>query len=190
MSSSPPIAVRSLRWEDFNDLVENYFRLYSERDAGEPIGITLFGTRPSLADEASWFERAFRGSLEGDQIFLVAEVAGRVVGTCSIHRLGPTPDSELSHVGELGILVRRESRGKGVGTALLKRALAEARSKFEIVYLSVFSVNEGARRLYERFGFVVCGHFPRLVKRASRYFDEDRMVLELTQASPEAGANR
>jgi RimJ/RimL family protein N-acetyltransferase len=93
-------------------------------------------------------------------------------------------------VGQLGILVHRDHRGSGVGTALLQRALAEARSKFELVYLSVFSVNSGALRLYQRFGFSVCGHLPRAVKRGGRYFDEERMVLEFEKTPGESGANR
>jgi len=180
MSSLPGITVRPVRWGDFDDLREMYFRLYDERAAGEPIGITLFADRPSLADEVSWFEGHYRSALAGDEIFRVAELDGHAVGSCTIGRFGPGGTSEMSHVGELGILVGQAHRGKGVGTALLERCLCEARSKFELVYLTVFSVNTTAQQIYRRFGFTVCGHLPRVIKRGDRYFDEERMVLDFS----------
>jgi len=190
MTPTPRIVVRSVRWNDFDDVRESYFRLYDERVTNPSIGITLFAERPSMSDETNWFAATFRRVLAGDEIFQVAEVDDRVVGTCSIHRAGLGPTSEMSHVGELGILVRQEYRGKGVGSALLASALDEARSRFELVYLSVFSVNVGAQRLYRRFGFTPCGHFPRLVKRGNEYLDEDRMVLDFSKSPRGTGANR
>lgn len=183
--SSSALTVRPVRWEDFHDLRETYFQLYDERESDPSIGITLFGKRPSLADEVDWFDRMFRRFLGGEAITLVAEIEGHAVGSCTIARVGPGAESEQSHVGELGILVRKGFRGRGAGTALLERSLSEARRKFEVVYLSVFSVNEGAQRLYRRFGFSVCGHLPRVVKRNGQYFDEERMVLDFSKVPRE-----
>jgi len=184
------VVVRPFRPEDAADLGEIYYGLYDERDAGEPVGITLFTSRPSHEDEAAWYDQQTRRMASGDLLYLVAEVEGRAVGACSVARIGPTAASEQAHVGELGILVHRKMRGQGVGAALLEATLKEARSKFEVVYLTVFSFNERARRLYERFGFVVCGHLPRMAKRGDLYFDMERMVLLLP--NPPAGpvANR
>jgi len=179
MSERLDVTVRPVRWEDFDDLRETYFQLYDERDAGEPIGIHLFAERPSLADEADWFAAAFRKAAKGDAIFLVAEVEGHAVGSCTVARLDPAKGSETAHVGELGILVRRGFRGRGVGTALFERSIAEAPKLFEIVFLSVFSVNTGAHRLYERYGFRDCGHLPAAVKRGGQYLDMERMFLDL-----------
>lgn len=190
MPTPAGLTVRPARWGDFDDLRETYFRLYDERAAGEPIGITLFADRPTLSDEVSWFEGHFRRALAGDEIFLVAELDGHAVGSCTIGRAGRGPASEESHVGELGILVDQNHRGKGVGTALLERCLHDARSKFEVVYLTVFSSNALAQRLYHRFGFSVCGHLPRVVKRGERYFDEERMVLDFSNTPDRTGANR
>jgi RimJ/RimL family protein N-acetyltransferase len=190
MSPSGPVLVRPLLWGDFDDLTNVYYRVYDERAEGQPIGLTLFETRPSRTDEVRWFEGLYRHSIEGSAVTVVAEVDGHVVGSCTIGGGGHSGASEQAHVGELGILVDRDHRGRGVGSALLQRALSDARTKFEVVYLSVFSVNEGARRLYERFGFRVCGHLPRVVKRAGKYFDEERMVLDFASSSPGTQANR
>jgi len=177
-----PITVRTFRPEDADDLRMVYYQLYDERDAGEPVGISLFATRPSIDDERQWFERQYAQLQSGELIGLVAEVDGHAVGSCSVARHGPTADSEQGHAAELGILVRRDMRGRGVGTALLEEALRESRAKFEVVFLSVFEFNARAQRLYERFGFTVCGRLPRAVKRGGRYFDLIRMVRFLDEA--------
>ncbi|MGD0250458.1 MAG: GNAT family N-acetyltransferase [Thermoplasmata archaeon] len=171
--------VREVRWSDFDDLREMYYELYEERERGEPIGITLFTDRPSLADEVAWFAEAYRGVLEGHTVFSVAEEGGRIVGNCQVHRKGPSARFEGGHVGVLGILVHRDHRGKGVGRVLLAHALDACRGRFETVRLSVFMTNARAKHLYEKFGFVTVGRVPRAVRRGSRYFDEDEMVLVL-----------
>ncbi len=178
VTGSSPVRVREVVWTDFDELREIYYHLYEERDRGDPIGITLYSEeRPSLADEVLWFAGGYRKVLMGEAVWSVAERDGHAVGSCEIHRLGATATSEQAHVGVLGILVHADHRGTGVGSALLRHALTAAREKFEVVRLSVFSVNEGARRLYERFGFRPSGHGPRAVKRGGTYFDEEEMIL-------------
>ena len=170
------ITVRPYRPEDATDLGRTYYGLYDERDAGEPVGIPLFTDRPPPEDEKAWYEYQYARAQKGEAIYLVAEVDGHVVGNCSVGRVGDSETSEQAHAAELGILVDRGMRGKGVGSALLERVLAEAQTKFDVVYLSVFSINTRAQQLYERFGFTTCGLLPRAVKRGDQYFDMVRMV--------------
>lgn len=47
------------------------------------------------------------------------------------------------------------ARGRGVGTALVRALIDEGRAAGTKVRHTVFVMNEGARRLYERLGFVV-----------------------------------
>ena len=185
--TSADVIVRDVRWDDFNDLREIYYRLYEERERGEPIGITLHAERPSLSDEVEWFGHAYRGVLSGDAVISVADVSGRVVGSCHIRRLGPAATSESAHVAVLGIVVDAPYRGRGIGEALMRHALERSRGKFEVIRLQVFSINERAQRLYRRIGFVPCGHHPRAVRRGGQYFDEEEMVL-LLDSFPGKGA--
>ncbi|MDG5500237.1 GNAT family N-acetyltransferase [Marinobacter sp. BGYM27] len=46
-------------------------------------------------------------------------------------------------------------QGQGLGSSLLRELIADARSRGVPVRLQVLHANEGARRLYERLGFVV-----------------------------------
>ena len=185
---SPPFLIRELRWEDFTARMEGYFALYDEVQANPDLGLTLAASRPTEEQETEWFGALYRQVRRGDAIALVAEVDGRAVGMVTIAstRYGGRP-SETSHVGTLGIVVDRAYRGRGIGSALMLRALEDARAKFETLRLSVFSVNAGARRLYERLGFVVTGRLAREVKRGGRYLDEETMALDLRGWRPPTG---
>jgi RimJ/RimL family protein N-acetyltransferase len=174
-----PVSVRELRWSDFDPIRETYWLLFEEREEQPDIGITLFETRPSYADEVAWFASLYRRVLAGDAIVGVAVRGESYLGHCTVGRVGPTADSEAAHVGELGILVHRDHRGEGAGRALLANVLARCVGHFEVVRLSVFSTNVRARRLYQEFGFVPVGTVPRAIRRGSTYFDEELMVKKL-----------
>ncbi len=61
--------------------------------------------------------------------------------------------AKVLYIDDLCVL--SESRGAGIGSALIERLIAFARElKCDRVELNVWEFNEGARRLYERFGFV------------------------------------
>jgi RimJ/RimL family protein N-acetyltransferase len=176
------VVVRELRWSDFDDLTATYYLLYDEREVQTDLGISLFRTRPSREDQVTWFANLYRRVLSGETVAAIAERNGHAIGSCIVHCVGPSRESEMSHVGELGIVVHRDHRGTGVGTALLRRALEQCRGKFDLVRLSVFSVNVRARRLYEQFGFVFVGTIPRAVRRGNQSFGEDFMFLDLSLA--------
>ena len=93
---------------------------------------------------------------EGDLGFVALDTeSGRPVGAAWC-RLSEGDDKGFAYLDdetpELGVAVLPEHRGKGVGTALLRRLLAEAAERFKAVSLSV-SPNNPAVRLYERLGF-------------------------------------
>jgi RimJ/RimL family protein N-acetyltransferase len=176
---SERVKVRPVEWRDLEDLVRIYYECYDERDAGRFIGIHLFAQRPSFAEEVEWFSGLYRRQLAGTAVVGIAEVDGHAVANCTVMHRGPGPLSEAAHVGELGILVNRAHRGRGVGTAAMEEVIGRCRGKFEAIRLSVLTRNEGAIRLYERLGFVKVGIIPKAVKRGSEYFDEEIMVRSL-----------
>ncbi|MGA8664786.1 MAG: GNAT family N-acetyltransferase [Thermoplasmata archaeon] len=183
-SAKVAFTLRELKESDLEPLTQTYYELYEERDRGEPIGIHLFHQRPSHEDEVTWFAGLFRHVTSNESVVVIADVAGQPVGSCTVGPAGPLRASETGHVGVLGILVNRRFRGRGIGEALMRRTLELCRGQFELVRLSVFADNEGAKRLYSRLGFVACGRIPRAIKRGSRYIDEDLMILDLTAPNP------
>lgn len=116
-----------------------------------------------------WPYDAFE-SLLGEPAFLVAVDAGAVVGYV-VASLTPNHGRGLGHVKD--VAVHPDRRGDGVGTALLERALSILASRgAETVKLEVRESNDGARRLYGRFGF-------EPLRRMPRYYDdgEDAIVM-------------
>jgi len=77
------------------------------------------------------------------------EVVGRIGLHCVAH-------ARRRHVAELGMAVRDDRKGRGVGTALLRAAtdLADRWLQIRRIELQVYADNERAIRLYTRHGFV------------------------------------
>ncbi|MCS7206949.1 MAG: arsinothricin resistance N-acetyltransferase ArsN1 [Dehalococcoidia bacterium] len=112
---------------------------------------TLEGEPHPVEERLAWFRD--HGPTEP---ILVAEVDGMVVGWASLSRYKPRRCYD--GVKELSIYVRREWRGKGVGSllldALLKRAAQVGVHK---VVLYAFPSNTRALRLYRKMGFRTVG---------------------------------
>ncbi len=87
--------------------------------------------------------------------FMVAERAGEVVGIAGL-KVG---SGRTRHSGSLFIYVARQQQGQGTGTRLMQSLLDLADNWLLLrrVELTVLTENEGAKRLYERLGFVVEG---------------------------------
>ncbi|WP_037868258.1 GNAT family N-acetyltransferase [Streptomyces sp. NRRL S-813] len=106
-----------------------------------------------------------------DEIF-VAELDGAVVGYI---RLGlATPLASNAHVRQIrGLAVADGARGAGVGRALLRAAVAEARRRgARRLSLRVLGHNTAARKLYESEGFVVEGVQPEEFLLDGAYVDD------------------
>ena len=106
--------------------------------------------RPDLAGLLSGWGRP------GDAAVVAESAEGRPLGA-AWYRFGSEDDHSYGYVSpripELGIAVRGEARGRGIGTLLLRALLAEARrSGVAELSLSVERDNPAAR-LYARVGF-------------------------------------
>ena len=73
---------------------------------------------------------------------------------------------------ELAIAMIPACTGRGIGAQLLGRVLSPAASVYPAVYLSVRATNP-AKRLYERFGFVVIGELTNRVGGKSFHMKKD-----------------
>lgn len=170
--------IRKVEWRDMKDLVDNYYSYYDEVVREDPdLGLIFHHDKPDLESEVTWFSTLFREVLANNAVAVVAEEDGGVVGICDVHR--NRPGSEMSHIGVLGMAIRKEYRDKGIGTKLITAVIEECKGKYEIVVLGVFAKNDRAMHLYNKLGFVEYGRLPRGIKRDSRYYDEIHMYKVL-----------
>ncbi len=143
------IEVRPVRVED----AEAIWRI-----AREPGVIERILALPSDRLEA---RQAQLRDLGPDEHYLVATIDGEVVGLGGL----TVGRGRLRHAGDVFLFVGREHQGQGAGSALMSALLdlADRWLLLERVELTVIVDNEGARRLYERFGFEVEGRRRRSV---------------------------
>lgn len=86
----------------------------------------------------------------------------------------------LSHRGSLGMGVKKEYRGKGIGTKLLSQGIKHARTtSLEKIELSVYTNNSAAIELYKKFGFQEIGVIKNYRKLDSEYLDSLQMEVFL-----------
>lgn len=114
-----------------------------------------------------------------NEIELVAEIDGRIVGTAGIESVGTK--YKVRHRAELGISVVREFWGLGIGRALVQACIECARSA-GYLQLELNAVAENARAisLYKAFGFSEYGRNPKGFKSRLAGFQEIvSMRLEL-----------
>jgi ribosomal protein S18 acetylase RimI-like enzyme len=86
------------------------------------------------------------------------------------------------HKGHIwGMYVAPRLRGQGAGLALLNEAVRLARSSpgLRTILLSVSETQPGARRLYERAGFVHYGSEPLALRVGDRDLTEEFLILTL-----------
>ena len=102
---------------------------------------------------------------------LVAVVGDRVVGMFGLHTFPTRP--RRHHAAAIGMSVHEEWHGKGVGTALMRAGLDLADNWLNLtrLELEVYTDNEPAIRLYERFGFEREGLLRQHAYRDGRYVD-------------------
>ena len=82
------------------------------------------------------------------------------------------------HVGQIGMAVRDDRQGKGVGTALMEAALDLADNWINLtrLELSVYTDNMAGVALYEKFGFEVEGTHRRYAFRNGEYVEAYSMA--------------
>ena len=102
---------------------------------------------------------------------LVACLNEEVVGQLNLETFLTRP--RRRHAGTIGMSVRDDCQGQGVGTALMQAAvdLADNWLNLQRLELHVFTDNEPAVRLYQKFGFVVEGTLVRYGYRTGEFVD-------------------
>ena len=156
----------------------DYKRLRDEMLALHPEAFTSDADSEATKEPADYLHRLGLDRRDGGQFVLGAWRDRRLAGAIGCER---EERVKVRHIGHLiGMMVRPESRGRGIGALLLEACIAEARhAGLELLTLSVTAENGAAIRLYERHGFVAYGTLRHALKLGSRYHDKLHMTLML-----------
>lgn len=160
------------------------FRLFSKEDlddiwqvfnqvVNECKYIPVINPVTSRFEKENWYFR----QKEEDNIVVVSEIDGKVIGQCMIEHIGW---DAAYHVGELGIIISPDYRNLGIGLYLIQEALNVAHKKpFEKIILSCFHTNLRALTLYKKLGFQEVGYREQQFKLNGTFYDEVLMELWL-----------
>lgn len=173
MNKRPSITVREARPEDAAQLVDFVTRLSEESGLYlllEPGEFTM-----TVEEEA---ELLMKYAQLDNWAYFVAEAGGEIVGGLNL-KGGVRAGNR--HCAVLGISVGNGWRGVGVGSQLMAHALQWARQGgvLKRIELFVFTENEPALHLYEKFGFLIEGRLRKAVYRHERFYDDYLMALLL-----------
>ena len=122
---------------------------------------------------------AWKKRLEGngpDDYLLLALLDGKVAGNAGMHPASKSPRRD--HARHLGMAVRSEFQGRGVGNALMESLLDIADNWLNVfrLELTVFTDNERAIALYRKHGFEVEGTHKSYALRAGKWTDVHSMA--------------
>jgi ribosomal protein S18 acetylase RimI-like enzyme len=145
---------------------------YSIRHATTADVDALLDVYETVAAEARWIggelpvdrparrEQRIRNLAREDFLDLAVEAGGRIVGELAIETRGGR--------GDLGMLLLKQFRGLGIGSALMTAAIEWARGRrLDKIFLEAWPHNAAAIALYEKFGFVREGYHPKQYRRRS-----------------------
>lgn len=142
------ISIRDAGLDDAPAIARIYNQGIEDRTA------TLETQLRSAEERAEWLA----AHDERHPVLLAVDPAGAALGWCSLNRFNPR--TAYDHVADISVFVARESRGRGVGDAMLTTLEARARAiGYHKMVLAAFPTNAPGIRLYQRHGFVTVGTY-------------------------------
>ncbi|HEY4957136.1 MAG TPA: GNAT family N-acetyltransferase [Caldimonas sp.] len=171
---SGAVVIRPLAVADLAD----YKRLRDEMLAAHPEAFTSDPSSEATKEPFDYLPRLGLDRRDGGHFLLGAWRDGELLGAIGCEREARLKVRHIGHV--IGMMVRAEARGGGIGSRLLEACIAEARhAGLEMLTLTVTAENASAVRLYERHRFIAYGKLPRALKVDKTYHDKLHMVLGL-----------
>jgi RimJ/RimL family protein N-acetyltransferase len=157
------IVLRTPRWEDLDDFLELINSLVEER------ADILRSDKVSREEEIDFMARVLSQLEKDEMLYLVAEVGRKVVAVSEVSR----KSGYESHVGVIGIAIKKGYRDLGIGTEMMKTLEIQARRMgLKVLTLTAFATNDRAIHVYKKVGFAQTGTIPKKHFKGGRYVDE------------------
>jgi len=115
-------------------------------------------------------------SNRGESVFWIAELDGAVIARAKAQKMELRERDNV----ELSIYVAKNFRRLGLGKKMLKMIIGKAKEDLQPknVFLSVYTKNAPAIKLYKTLGFEVAGKLPEWGRFGNEFFDEYFMVYK------------
>ncbi len=146
------VVLRTARWADLEGYAALHRALHRER-----VMAATFD--PDTRRACEMLAQRLTEAATNAGVLVLAQANGRIVGEGTL-----SPSSGEGSI-TLGILIRREFRGKGIGRRMMGALEAEARRLGKNrIDLTVWSANEAAIRLYLSLGYHEVGRLPDWIR--------------------------
>ncbi len=136
----------------------------------EKTYVRFQGEEVSLKDEIEYLNSQLKKIKDKKVITFLTFYQNELVAISDINM----SDKTERHTGALGISVVKDLRGEGVGNVIMDLILKEAKKELpelKIVTLEVYSTNDIAQKMYQKFGFVQYGLLPNGIMRGGSFED-------------------
>jgi ribosomal protein S18 acetylase RimI-like enzyme len=168
------ITIRSLSNKDLKKVREfqDFINSLIEEDAQ-----ILRDEKVGFKEEKEWLKKEIEDVRRKKRVVVIAEHVNKIVGICDVW----LKKGRASHVAEIGVSVRKEYRGIGLGKYLMETTLKIAKNQLKpkIFRLSVLSTNKIAQNLYKKLKFKEVARIPKQSKYKGRLVDEIIMLREV-----------
>jgi len=106
----------------------------------------------TIKEEKEYLKKVAKEIENKNAVYLNLDINGKVRGNARVSLIDSGP---RKHMGELGISIMKEARGRGLGEKLFKKIVEKAvkELKVKIITLYVVSKNKVAINLYKKMGF-------------------------------------
>ena len=117
-------------------------------------------------------------AVERNSVLFVAEWNDELVGNID---LSGNQRIKLHHTGVVGMGIKEDWRGKGVGEALMKAVIdwSQHNPLIHLLWLEVYDSNLAGKSLYRKTGFKECGRIKNYFREEELFIDKITMVKHL-----------
>jgi RimJ/RimL family protein N-acetyltransferase len=157
-----------------SDPVKAYLDFISELIDEDPY--ILINKKPTMKEQKKWFAERLRKIRNGELVSLTAWDGKKLVANSEASR---DRGKDRDNVG-MGLAVSKGYRGWGLGEKVLRALITLAKRKLKPhnIYLTVYSENKIARRLYGKVGFRMLARFPNWTLHRGKYRDHLYLILK------------
>lgn len=171
--------IRSPKEADVQEIME-----YLKVIAGETKFLLRYPDEWELIteeEEKNWIDRMNRSD---NEVMLVCLVDGKIAGNCT---LSWRPLRKLRHRASIGVALKKEYWGFGIGTRLLSELIriAEEHENLLQIELEFVECNSRARALYEKLGFRITGIRPNAIRMEDGTFLNEYSMVRMIDRSSE-----